>query len=280
MMPNRGYYFVKVDGTKRVAVGKELFKPRNSFSNTFLISMQLEIVAPLHIGTGDISKVMNGMPVYAQARSVNGSPIIPGSSVKGAISTIFLALTGSIEATSELFGTSSKGDSERYGPLISKVFFNDFKIFGDYKIVNKPLPALWRPRYRPKYPAVKFYSDVSYSEPKNKSQQVECVDSGAKFQGEVVGYALNSWEVGGLLMSFGINVENGKIITRPIKVGYAKPQGLGKLKIVNESLSVKLYEVDRSNLKLNIREVSPSEYIYEFIRKHPHVKERYNMVFK
>jgi CRISPR/Cas system CSM-associated protein Csm3 (group 7 of RAMP superfamily) len=280
MTLDKGYYFIKVDGTKRVAVSKELFTSRSSFSNMFIISMSLEVVSPLHIGTGEVSKIIDNMPLFLQTRDITGYPIIPGASMKGAVSTFFLALTGSIEATSELFGTSSRSYGNKYGPLISKIFFDDFKIFGDYRVVNKPLPALWRPRYRPEYPAVKLYSDVNYSEPKNKSQLVECIDTGAKFKGDVVGYALKPWEVGGLLMSFGINVESEKIITKQIKMGYAKPYGLGKLKVIGDDISVKVCEVNKNDLKLSTHVTHPSSYINEFTKKYPIAKERYNEVFK
>jgi CRISPR/Cas system CSM-associated protein Csm3 (group 7 of RAMP superfamily) len=273
------YSFIRVDGTRRVAVNKDFFTSRNIFKDIYNISFTFETLTPIHIGSGDV-KIINSTPLYLHIKDADGHPTIPGSSIKGLISTLYLALCGRISDVSELFGTTSKIGGE-ISPVISKTFFNDLKVVGNYKIILKSLPRLWSPRRRPEYPAVKYYLDVQYVEPKGINQFIECVDEGAKFQGNIIGYCLKPWEVGGLIMSLGLKVLNGKTYVKTLKVGYAKPQGLGKIRLILESLKVEKCEVDSQTLNPNIIvERNIKHYIDAFLEKYTESSKRYEEVFK
>jgi CRISPR/Cas system CSM-associated protein Csm3 (group 7 of RAMP superfamily) len=172
-------------------------------------------------------------------RNGHGEIVIPGSSFKGAVSTNFLALSGSIEDTSNLFGATKNA-------VISKVFFSDLKPVNGVEPVKAEVLWQWSPR-KFKRNHVKFY--VKKASRTQKFGYAECIPKGMILTGEIVGYNLKDYEIGGLLASLGYSFDG------VFKIGYAKPQGFGQMKLVG----VDVYEVVMNGFTFEKRKLDEKE---------------------
>lgn len=224
------YEFIPVDGTRRIAVSKEIFTTRGRFDHIAFFNLSFEAKSELHVGSGmkSINKVRgHPTPVLKALRNRVGTPYIPGSTLKGVVSTNYLALSGSIEEVSECFGTSQTR-SDSYGPLISKLFFSDAVPETKVKPVFKEVQRAWKPRI-PKPKHVKMY--VSKAPQTTLYGDMECIPKRTRLKTSIVGINLRDYELGGVLMALGLTSVDDKIEAKPLKVGYGKPQGFGRIQV-------------------------------------------------
>jgi CRISPR/Cas system CMR subunit Cmr4 (Cas7 group RAMP superfamily) len=167
--------------------------------------------------------------------------VIPGSSFKGVVSTNFLALSGSIEATSNLFGATKKQ------AVISKAFFSDLIPVVDVQPVEAEVQRQWLPR-RTRRNHVKVY--VRKAPKTQKAGYIECIPKGTILIGEIVGLNLKRFEVGGILTSLGYGFERVRF-----KIGYGKPQGFGQM----ELLDVDVYKIVMDGLTFGKQKLDEGE---------------------
>lgn len=218
------YDFIPVDLVQRFVKSPE---SREYIKNLFLIEPSFKLKSYLHVSSGD-KKLISKRGWYSilllHCRDSEGFPVVPGSSFKGAVSTNFLALTGEMERTANLFGATKNT------AVISKVFFSDLK--PEKKDVKEvEVMRLWPPR-RSRKGHVKFYVRKA---PRTKEYGfMECIPPGSVVKGRITAYNLSEVELGGLLVAMGFGIENAVF-----KIGYAKPQGFGQMR----PLDVKVHEV-------------------------------------
>ena len=227
------YDFVCVDSVRRYVLNPDM-RLSSEVKNVVVFSFSFRVKTPVHVGSGMKEVRRKGGQleiVLKHYRNGDGRLVIPGSSFKGAISTNFLALSGSMEDTSNLFGATNRI------AVISKVMFSDLTPDSD-RAVEKDVLRQWTPRKR-KRDCVKFYTDKA---PKTEYYgKLECIPEGSRLDGEVVGYNLKPYEIGGLLASASYGFEG------VFKIGYAKPQGFGQMKL--EKASVKLVGIRGFKIK-------------------------------
>ena len=194
------YEFIPVDSTHRIVVAPDnRLNPREK--NIFLFKPKFKVITELHVGNGMkrvTTKGNDAVITLLHYRNGLGKLTVPGSSFKGVVSTNFLALSGSIEATSNLFGATRKQ------AVISKVFFSDLVPVGDVEPVDVEIQRQWLPR-RSRRNHVKVY--VKKAPKTQKAGYIECIPKGTILTGEITGYNLKPFEVGGILASLGYGFE-------------------------------------------------------------------------
>lgn len=229
------YDFIKVDSTRRGKISDKLFTNRMELKNTYLLELQLTTISDVHVSTGVKELEENGVPEIIMLQYVNnteGKPAIPGSSFKGVVSTNYLALTGSIELTSELFGSDRPA-------AISKVFFEDTVPPKSIELKLVKVQREWKPRILvPK--SVKVYT--AKAPPTVHYGSMQCIPKGTLLATTIRGVGIKDFELGGLLMSLGLNLKNNEVTTEAIKLGYGKPQGFGQLKLIPENSKIQSVE--------------------------------------
>ncbi len=208
---NGPYDYIEVDNTNRVRISSP--KDRGILNNTYKIIFKLITSSPIHVGSGR-SKLKDSKIIMEFSRSKK-TLVIPGASLKGAISTNYLVLSGSGNKTSELFGTTSES------AYISKVFVDDLKILNKklgLRIVGKAFPP------RKKMRGVKYYPQGTITKSK---YLLEVLKENTELFGKIIGYQLSELEVGGLIASLGVIFNNKRLEKWNFKMGYGKWYLLG-----------------------------------------------------
>ena len=251
------YEFIAVDSTRRFVL-----HPDNRLTpaekNIYVFRPEFVTVSELHVGSGMKSVEVEGNTVVITSlhyRNGYGKLAIPGSSFKGAVSTNFLALSGSSELTSNLFGATRKQ------AVISKVFFSDLVPAGNVMPVRVKVQRQWTPR-KSKRGHVKVY--VKKAPKTRDAGYLECIPKETIVGGSIIGYNLKPEEVGGILESMGYGFENAYF-----KIGFGKPQGFGQMRLIN----VEVNRVILDGLSLKERKVDENE-IDEFRKKFESVCKR------
>lgn len=232
------YDFIKVDSTRRGKIPDSLFIDRRELVNIYLFELQLTTISDVHVSTGMKELQENGVPEIVMVQYLNNKdnkPTIPGSTFKGLASTNYLALSGSIDLTSELFGSDRN-------PAISKVFFEDVVPLEDVKMKLVKVKRAWMPRRRVQK-SVKVYT--SKAPPTADYGLMQCIPKDTLLSTTIRGVGLRDFEVGGLLMSLGLNIQNNGVNAGVIKLGYGKPQGFGQLKLVPEKSRILSLDLKR-----------------------------------
>lgn len=206
------YYFVKIDSPPRRKRVKAA--PHSVYREVYIIHYRIRTLSPVHVGSG-IFKVYNGRPISINARDIDGKLIIPASTMKGVIAHYYLALIGSTEKTSGLFG---------YPGYMSRIFFEDVKPSETEVVpVVVEVGASWKPARRPEKPSiVKLYQPNLKKIKEKVVQYLECIPENTVIGSKIT--IVNSFldEIAEVLLSMGYTY-NGIIL-----IGYGKPRGLGK----------------------------------------------------
>jgi len=246
------YDFIPVDSTFRHKVPEGRHTPRSELKKVYNFELKLTSISDIHVGSGKklITEDLPPKPVLKFVRDGNGAPVIPGSSVKGVVSTNFLLLSGSSMMTSELFGTA------RGQPLISKVFFDDMRPIEKTELVRKVVKRAWFPK-RSKRGHVKVYT--AKAPPTAFFGFAECIPQGSTFATRVTGIDLRNFEVGGLIMSLGLYPTNEGVEAGIIRVGYGKPQGLGQLETIPEKSTFSVTEYDGFSSEIKTQNLTSDE---------------------
>jgi len=258
------YKFVPVKSTFRRL---QEFDSRLKYENMFIIKPKFRAKTDLHVSSGKkkLLKVWGKFEILLQHyKNSEGTPVIPGSSLKGAVSTIFLALSDDSTLTANLFGATTREKA-----VISKLFFSDLIPEGEVKLKKVEVLRQWKPR-RGKRGYVKFYT--SRAPKTEKYGLMECIPAGTVLGGKICGYNLRELELGGLLISMGYGIQNAVF-----KIGYAKPQGFGQLQLIDVGLS----EIEFDGRSFIERKREPDEFAEKFRQKYGNrIKEYADIIFR
>ena len=233
-MTSSDYFdFIPVDSTRRVPISKRVFTSRGAIKHIDIFEIVFKTEAPLCVGSGQKDLHNNEILLLPLENSTHNA-IIPGSSIKGSVASNFLALSGSSERTSNLFGTDRKPrrQSKRHkrdaiGPAISKVFFSDAVPKEPIELEYHEIDESWLPtRRKPRH--VKVYTDKKESG--KHYGYIKCVPRDCKLKTIITGANLTHFEIGGLLMAIGL-VPEDDAQSGIFRLGYAKPQGFGLIRV-------------------------------------------------
>ncbi|MEM4735818.1 MAG: hypothetical protein QXS20_08910 [Candidatus Thorarchaeota archaeon] len=237
------YDFIPVDGVNRVSIPWDIFESRGKIRDVHMFDLFFVTLTETSVGSGEKGYDDEDQKLILRAlRNSSGRIIIPGSSMKGVVSTNYLILTGSCKETSECFGTSAQGWIDRkneknssYGPAVSKVLFSDL-VPTEENDDRREIQRAWPPPPG-KNGHVKIYTGIA--PPTTAYGDIECLPKGVLLSTTIVGTELSSYELGGLLMSLGCFPKDDMMVAGIMKVGYGKPQGLGRIRL----------DVDRSHYR-------------------------------
>jgi len=236
------YDFIPVDSTFRSIVPEGKFTPRSVIQKIFHFNFKIITFTDIHVGTGEklITEDIPPKPVLKFIRDGTGAPVIPGSSVKGVVSTNFLLLSGSSIMTSELFGTTMGQ------PLISKVFFEDMKPIGEPELILRNISRSWPPKRPRQWEITRKQMKVYTSRAQSTDPYglAECIPHGSTLTSKLSGINLRDFEVGGLLMSFGLYPTNEVVEAGCLRVGYGKPQGFGQVGTIPKESTFSITEYE------------------------------------
>lgn len=228
-MSEKYYDFISVCGTERIDVSKGTFTSRGEIRHADRFLLEMVTVSEVCVGTGN-KRYHDGI-VLETASNPSGDLIIPGSTLKGVVSSNFLALTGSIERTSEIFGTAESGKERKgkitVGPAISRVFFSDAVARKGTKRTMREIYRSWKPTRRRKR-HVKTY--IGLAPKTTKYGLAESIPPQASLSTALIGINLCDDEIGGLLMSLGMSI-NARNETAILRIGWGKPQGMGQVRL-------------------------------------------------
>lgn len=280
MSKGQSYYeFIPVNGTRRDLTKVET--PRSVLKKAYIFDLKFSTVSDLHSGNGKAKTIYKDKNVPAllliNYRNGEGIPCVPGSSLKGAVSTNYLTLTGSINSTSELFGATTKELS-----VMSKIFFSDLVPINMPKMIQIPIQRGWEGKGRQKH--VKIY--VSKAPSTSQYGFAECIPKETLLATRIQGIELKDYEVGGLLTSMGLKFEKDKFTTSPMKIGYGKPQGLGQIQLsLKESkLSLINFKLLKNIETLDLENANIGSYIKAFYDKFkdrkPAISSIYEKLFR
>jgi len=180
-----------------------------------ILKIALKTITSVHVGSGDFSTYKN-LPLSLNAKNSDGELIIPGSTLKGVTSHYHLAVYGKQEKTSGLFGFSG---------YMSRALFKDAIPEAPFEPVYEKVGPSWRPRIR-KLGFIKVYrTDI----PRSNSTPVlalECIPSNTILTTEIIVVNTSEEELAEILLALGYSIDG------IILLGYGKPKGLGKIKII------------------------------------------------
>ncbi len=221
-MSSKTYKFIKVDGLRRRSTGNYI--PHSSLSRAHKIHVFLRTESPVHVGSGEI-QLHKDLPLLLNARS-EGKLIIPGSTLKGAISHYYLALTGDISSTSNLFG---------FPGYMSKALFSDSFPEGSVEPQIVGIGPSWQPKAWESGKIKLYRNDIEFREEKEQ-YYLECIPQGTSLKADII--VLNPLEIetAKLILAMGYNPNGSKVFL----LGFGKPRGLGKVRI----LSIGVLSVD------------------------------------
>ncbi|MHA1250299.1 MAG: RAMP superfamily CRISPR-associated protein [Candidatus Helarchaeota archaeon] len=272
--------YIWVDSSRRSFIPRNILTFRNNYNNIYKIQLHFKVVSPVHVGNGDKDIDSSTNNLILKIYNYNGIPRIPGSSFKGFVSTFFLGLSANPILTAELFGTTKKD------AVISKTFFNDLLI--DDKNLTKrsqlvKVDRMFRPKERRRN-HLKFY--VGRAKKTSFHGMMETIPIDTILSTNIVGINLKDFEIGGILMSCGLFLNSQNMLDSKIfKIGYAKPQCFGKIKL--EPNKIKIFKYSLNILDLNKTQVNNISYFLDQFSKkinstlkRDSVFDRFNKLFK
>ena len=242
-IPNRILNYavgIKVDNTERVAIDKDKITPRLDVAKITEFRLTLTNKTHLHVGSGkkELDHQAN-LVKHLHYRNGYNVPVIPGSSMKGYLSTAYHALTGSAEKTSLLFGTT------RGTAIISKVFCRDATPINSVTMEWVDMDDAWKPK-RGRRDEIKIYDRKRGFG--RTIAQLEAFPPKTKFHSRIVLYSNKADDIAGILTSLGYVLQDptnkdSPLISRGFLLGYAKPLERGLLKLVPEESYIGIVSV-------------------------------------
>lgn len=217
----------------------------NAFTGRLIL--HLRAVTPVHVGAGEYTLDSSGRPVQAFVRS-RGVPVIPGSTVKGAVRSLAEAVSLSCNPLGEprdrcpktvdkqelacaacrLFGYAGPRSSLRSRVRFGDCTLDGWPASGGLEVVTLPQPFPARGRG---IHLRKFYRHVPL---RAGPFPVEAVQAGATFTGEVWFLNLSLEELRLLAFSLGLDGSFHH------KIGFAKSAGLGSVAISVSEVAFRL----------------------------------------
>ncbi|RLG42853.1 MAG: hypothetical protein DRO01_00700 [Thermoproteota archaeon] len=250
------FFWIPLQGTpeRKVPVFHEAFRGWTGW-----LVLDIEVYSDyLYVGSGQIGLVhINGRE---QARYTftrrDGKLVIPATSIKGAVRSVFEAITNSCvsqrhrrerppSTTHMACGLVRKGKEDRaqlcpacrvFGTTgyRGRVHFTDGEPVDSVRTTTIKISDLWPPRH---FQGRKFYETKKYQpqdlEPARNTRFIEVVPKGSKFRATLHFENLNEGELGALLRALGVvpkEKDPDEVrLAFPIKLGGAKPRCLGSV---------------------------------------------------
>lgn len=193
------------------------------------LDLQLECLSPVHVSTGGYAVVDRELVKEMTRRT--GTPIIPGSSVKGVVRSVIETVTGGCAPNNvrcqgsggpctacSLFGWVSKGGSHR-----GRVGFDDFVLAGEAGSALQVIrvPHMYSPRRRG--PGRKVY--LHRHQVERGPVPLEALRAGSILQGTAWLNGVSDDELS--LLAFALGLDG----TFALKVGGAKSAFLGSVRV-------------------------------------------------
>ncbi len=220
MADNRNYDFVPY--TER-----EIYN-RTEISGYYDISVTT--VQPLRIGCGQNSTDISGMK--SEILRFDGSPVIPGSSLKGCVRGIAAAVSRSCSPDNRCKADNRCIVCDTFGTLsfAGRVDFDDLKAPKDTKILSKSVPVPFMPKIKKE--GYKFYRKKDAPTMNGnfapKLYTVEAVGVGTVFTGRVYFRKVTEEELSLLVFSMGYTGNEENFLP---KLGGNRAHGFGSVKI-------------------------------------------------
>jgi len=223
------------------------------------LALEIEVFSDfLYVGSGHID--LTHLDGREQARYTftrrDGKLVIPATSIKGAVRSVFEAITNSCVSQRHrrerphsiahmACGLVRKGKEgkTRLCPACrvfgttgyrGRVSFTDAESLGSIRIVTIKISDLWRPR---RFKGRKFYETKNFQphdlKPARNSRFIEAVPKGSRFRTTLYFENMEESELGAFLRSLGIMPQDNNPdevrLAFPIKLGGAKPRCLGSV---------------------------------------------------
>lgn len=210
---------------------------------TGYIELKIKCMTDVHIGSGYTDFVGNSNVLVHQTIKSDGQPVIPGSSLKGAVRNIARTVSASCSPKSDE-NTKCKVSTPKndiitdlcitchmFGAMgwSSKVSFSDFKaIDADTKVES--LNYQYGPHINTDMSknGYKFYQTGENNYKMPSKTQAELICKGSSFSGKIFFKKLTEEELCLLTFSLGLNKNDGHGIN--IKIGGFRNEGIGEIK--------------------------------------------------
>jgi len=220
------YFWIPVTGGVR---RREVINPpdHSTLWRSHIMKFTLEVCenSMVHVGSGRFS-IHNGRPLSLNVR-ISGHPVIPGSTLKGAVSHYYMAVVGDNAKASKLFG---------WAGYMSRIFFSDAK--ADRDPVCWGVDPSWEPRRRDR--GVKLYrTDIPLRTVDDPVQYVEAFPPGTRFETQAVIINADRNEIPEILLALGVTPAGA----HSLLLGFGRPKGMGKVIVVLNKLRIS--EVDQ-----------------------------------
>ncbi len=244
------------------------------------LTWEIEVISDyLYVGSGnlDLVRLPDG---HEQARYTfsrrDGQPVIPATSIKGAVRAVFEAITNSCvsqrhrrerpPSTAHMAcGLVRRGKEEkaRLCPACrvfgttgyrGRVHFTDAVPVSDVRTETIKIADLWPPRQVHK--ARKFYQSKAFQKqdlrPRKNTRFLEVVSKGHRFRTTLYFENLNDAEMGALMRAMGLDLDPAKadayVHAFPLKLGGAKPRCLGSVFFHPVEVHIQMSPSEKSNL--------------------------------
>jgi len=231
-----------------------------------LMELEIEVLSDyLYVGSGQLElRSIQGREqvFYAFARQ-NGTLIIPGTSIKGAIRSVVEALSNScvrIKARNERVPNRAHEGceyKEKEGGILcpacglfgttgyrGRVHFADAMPLGEVRTEIIKIADLWPPRQTRQIRGRKFYQSKSFKKldlrPAKNHRFLETVPKGVRFQTTLFFENLQEKELGLLGRALGLDMHpedpQRVVFAFPVKLGGAKPRCLGGVRFIPQHI--------------------------------------------
>lgn len=228
---------------RRAPSGHDVLQPDKHAGS---IDIVLTAQTPVHIASGVLEMTGNKQqPLVKELFRVGGTPVIPGSSWKGCVRSVFEAITPSClrvtrarEIPRKIEGCRSKDNlclaCRLFGAqdFQGLVWFGDLRLTDMSKITTVQVPQFYRPRTRERtylqgrmVRGRKFY--MHGNQQAVGDTPIEVCGVGSQFQGTIDFINLAPQEIGLLFVALGQHAQHPLVL----KLGGAKPACYGSVAI-------------------------------------------------
>jgi len=190
-------------------------KSHELIENIGILKLTLKTITSVHVGSGDFS-IHENLPLSLNVKNAKGVPIIPGSTLKGVTAHYHLAVYRKQEKTSSLFG---------FPGYMSRALFEDAVPEAIKELVYEKVGPSWRPR-RSLPSSIKIYKPDLPRENDKSILVLECIPSNTILTTKIIVVNTSEKELAEILLALGYPI-GGTIL-----LGYGKPKGLGKIRIL------------------------------------------------
>lgn len=225
------------------------------------MTIKISSLTDIYIGSG--YKDFKGTSSYLVSETIklNGKPVIPGSSFKGAVRAIARAASNSCRPNKPKPNKPNRPNNndkscetdnhcivcDIFGMMgmSSKVIFPEFKAEPNFKITVKELNSQFDPKANEDgSKGYKFYKTGDNNYKMTSKIRVEVICKGSSFTGRIYFSNLTKEELALLSYSLALNSNDNQQIN--MKIGGFKNEGMGEVKIsvtefkVNKELKISL----------------------------------------